>query len=112
MQGNSRSVAAAVTEARGRMHLLRSSTWRRHGCASLAAVEACTFIASYSNDPEDTLHAYSQLALVANDRQGSPRLLPHCPCACSNGFSMCVQAVRMNVVIANNALDIKCLCSS
>jgi hypothetical protein len=70
VQGAARSVVAGVSEAHGRMHLLRASTWRRHGCASLAVAEACTFLASYSNDPEDTLHAYSQLALVTLDRQG------------------------------------------
>ena len=52
------------------MHLLQASTWRRQGCATLAATAACTFIASYANDPEDTLHAYAQLVLIANDRQG------------------------------------------
>lgn len=71
VQGAARSIAAGVTEAHGRMHLLRASTWRRHGCASLAVTEACTFLASYSNDPEDTLHAYSQLALVTLDRHGA-----------------------------------------
>ena len=53
------------------MHLLQASTWRRQGCGCLAATAACTFIASYSNDPEDTLHAYAQLALIANERQGA-----------------------------------------
>lgn len=70
MQGNGRSVAYAVTEARGRMHLLRASAWRRQGCATLAVTAACTFIASYANDAEDTLHAYAQLALLTSDRQG------------------------------------------
>jgi hypothetical protein len=61
------------------MHLLRASAWRRHGCAALAAAALCTFISSYSNDPEDTLHAYAQLALLANDRQGAPRIFCSMP---------------------------------
>ena len=76
VQGSARAVAASVTEARGRMHLLRATTWRRHGGCSLAAAAACTFISCHSDDPDDTLQAYAQLALLACDRRGVRRLSP------------------------------------
>jgi hypothetical protein len=70
IQEDGRAAAAAVSEARGRMHLLRASAWRRHGSITLAATEAATFLRSYAHDPDDTLHAYATLALISNDRQG------------------------------------------
>lgn len=69
--GEGNACAAAVSEVRGRMHLVRATAWRRHGCVSLAASEAAAFIACHAGDPVDTLHAYATLALIANDRQGT-----------------------------------------
>eukprot|EP00892_Ulva_mutabilis_P000945 jgi/Ulvmu1/10851/UM007_0025.1 len=70
VQGEAPAAAAAVSLARGRMHLVSASVWRRHGCASLAAAEAASFLACHALDLDDTLHAYATLALIANDRQG------------------------------------------
>ena len=53
------------------MHLVRATAWRRHGSAALAAAEAAAFISCHAGDPEDTMHAYATLALIANDRQGA-----------------------------------------
>ena len=52
------------------MHLVRATAWRRHGSIALAAAEAAAFISCHAGDPEDTMHAYATLALIANDRQG------------------------------------------
>lgn len=71
VQGEAPAAAAAVSLARGRMHLVSAAVWRRHGCASLAAAEAASFLACHALDPDDTLHAYATLALIANDLQGA-----------------------------------------
>lgn len=76
MQGEAPAAAAAVSVARGRMHLVSASVWRRHGCASLAAAEAASFLSCHTLDPDDTLHAYATLALIANDLQGAAPVSP------------------------------------
>ena len=75
VQSSAPATAAAVTEAAGRHHLLRATTWRRHGCLALAATAAATFIACHAHDAEDTVHAYAQLALIAHERSGAQLLL-------------------------------------
>jgi hypothetical protein len=77
-QGEGHACAAAVSEARGRMHLVRATAWRRHGCMSLAAAEAAAFISCHAGDPDDAMHAYAILALIANDRAGPPLHFSHC----------------------------------
>lgn len=75
-QGEAPAAATAVSVARGRMHLVAATAWRRHGCASLAAAEAAAFLSCHTLDPDDTLHAYATLALIANDLQGVPPRTP------------------------------------
>lgn len=70
-QGKEGATATAVDEACGRMHLLRCAAWRRHGCCTLAAAEACIYMTSFAHDAADMQLAYAQLALIANERQGA-----------------------------------------
>lgn len=102
-QGEAPAAATAVSVARGRMHLVAATAWRRHGCASLAAAEAAAFLSCHTLDPDDTLHAYATLALIANDLQGVPPRTPAAACMLKpTGLRLCRQSHVQHFISAGD----------